>query len=93
MWRSPVAEVVIPARETAGVVSTEGMVAGGGIASVKKLKVWWGQAVIVVALRGVLRDSSYIELWFVGRSKCKSVGLQALARARSSKSACSRERS
>lgn len=27
MWRSPVAEVAIPARETAGVVSTEGMVA------------------------------------------------------------------
>jgi hypothetical protein len=82
MWRSPVAEVVMPARETAGVVSTEGMVTDGGNASVKKLKVWRGQAVIVIAMRGVLRDGLYVELYFVGRSSvsqwaCKP--LRALA--------------
>lgn len=54
MWRSPVAEVVMPARETAGVDSTEGMAT--------KLKVWRGQAVFQARCPAVLRNGLCVEL-------------------------------
>lgn len=50
----------------------------------EEVEVGRGQAVIVVALRGVLRDNLYVDMYFLGRSRLKSLGVQALVCAHSS---------